>query len=148
MTMTRETESARHFGAYLKKRRTDKGLTQVEVADRLGTFGSTISLVENGKQALKEEQITDWAKAYQIGPSSLRTAYRDIANSYPEELVHSKDVGLAFNQMMVQCKNKGCTYYQQLRLISLPIVGSGLFVHSNIMCECGWMPTIEETPAT
>lgn len=152
MTMQPGTEAAEQFGEFLKTRRTNRNLTQTEIAEALGTYGSTISLVESGKRVLKEELFNSWAKAYHMKPKSLRQAYFEALDLLPQaettELVHSADVGLAFNQMFVECKNKGCTYYQQLRLISMPIVGSGLFVHANVTCQCGWMPTIKETATT
>lgn len=83
--MRRGTEAAKHFGAYLRKRRTDKGLTIAQIAERLGTYSATVSQMELAVRSVKKEMLDDFAAAYEIGPKTLHKVWKEVQTYYPEE---------------------------------------------------------------
>lgn len=62
---------------YLKQLRIDCGLTQQEVADRLGVTKSTISKYEKGQRKLKGDAITKLANIYGVEPVYILTGNTD-----------------------------------------------------------------------
>ncbi len=60
----------RHF---LRAWRKYRGLTQEQLADRIGVSGSNISLLENGKQNYTQRILEELALALGTSPASLLT---------------------------------------------------------------------------
>lgn len=65
------TKSQRKLvGAWLKRLRTEAGLTQLELADRLGVkHCGFISQVENGFSRVPHDKIEAWARSLGVHPS-------------------------------------------------------------------------------
>lgn len=62
-----ETSLRKAGGLWLKRRREEQGLSQRDVADRLGLkFYSFISQVENGHAPIPPELLQDWSDALGI----------------------------------------------------------------------------------
>lgn len=55
----------------IKRTRQEQGLTQAELAKRLGVHRDTISRVETGKRALELGEFFDWAEALGITSDEL-----------------------------------------------------------------------------
>ncbi len=71
-------------GAWLKSRREDAGLTQIELADELGLkYYSYISQVENGFSRVPMDKLEPWAKILGVDPSHFA---RHLISFYEPEL--------------------------------------------------------------
>lgn len=70
-------------GNYIAERRKKAGLSQPELADRLGVTPETISRMESGKITLSVERIREFAEILQCEPSDL---LRPIPTEEPEIL--------------------------------------------------------------
>ncbi len=57
LLMIQMARSAKQFGAAIQRHRTQKGWTQLELANRVGTGQKTISKIENGNPATKIETV-------------------------------------------------------------------------------------------
>lgn len=55
----------------IEKLRTEQGLTQQQVAERLGTYPITISRLEHGKQGVSDRTLLGLARALGVGVSEL-----------------------------------------------------------------------------
>lgn len=73
----------------LKKVREEKGLSQKEVADKIGVNRVTLSNIENGKRKLDAVTLYKLSKLYNVDPyklmdykepESVKFAYRDKKN--------------------------------------------------------------------
>ena len=58
----------------IRRAREQKGLTQAQLAERLGVHRGTVSRVETGKRALELGEFFDWADALGIGDEELFAA--------------------------------------------------------------------------
>ncbi len=58
----------------IRKYRIEQGLTQAELAKRLGVHRDTVSRVETGKRALELGEFFDWADALGVSADELFTA--------------------------------------------------------------------------
>lgn len=58
-----EISETKKYGSYLAELRTRRGLTQVEVAKRLGVPQSYVSKIENGERALKLYELFPYVDA-------------------------------------------------------------------------------------
>lgn len=114
--MRRNTEAARHVGGYLQKRRVEKGMTQTEVANKLGKWGAAVSQIESGERALKADKIDAYAAAYGIGVTTLRAVWKEAQVLYPIEPItrnrKSATKVLVLEQMIQQLDG-----YQRERVI-------------------------------
>lgn len=61
----------RHSRLFLKEWRQAKGITQDELANRLGTSKSVISMIENGKVRWHQGHLTELAEAFGCEPHEL-----------------------------------------------------------------------------
>ena len=76
-------QQRKQAGAWLKKLREEAGLTQMEVADRLGfKYYAFISQVETGFSRVPTDKIEAWARVLGVEPSLF--ARRLIAHYEPE----------------------------------------------------------------
>lgn len=62
------------LGAFMKKRRSELGITQADLAGRLGVAQGYISMIERGKKAWPETYIEALAKELEVLPSDLAHA--------------------------------------------------------------------------
>jgi transcriptional regulator with XRE-family HTH domain len=69
------------IGAAIRKRRDALGLSQAQLADRVGLVRTSITMIENGSQALLVHQLVDIAKALKAAPGEL------LAEAGPREEV-------------------------------------------------------------
>lgn len=65
----------------VRRVREEKGLTQAELANRLGVHRQTISRVETGKRPLELGEFFDWAQALEVDEKEL---FSMIFNSLSE----------------------------------------------------------------
>lgn len=66
MKQDRYTNEIRSFGANVKSIRTDKGLTQLDVAEEMKVERSEISKIENGKLNVEFKTIVKIAEALEV----------------------------------------------------------------------------------
>ena len=59
------------FGANVRARRTKLGLTQEELADRMGTYASYISAIEGGTRTPRLPNVAVFAEALETTPDAL-----------------------------------------------------------------------------
>jgi len=64
-------DDSKKLGENLKKIRTEKGITQIEVARRLDVDRSFVSNIENGKNNPTLSTITSLAKVLNVSTSEL-----------------------------------------------------------------------------
>jgi transcriptional regulator with XRE-family HTH domain len=64
-------DDSKKLGENLKKIRTEKGITQIEVARRLNVDRSFVSNIENGKNNPTLSTITSLAKVLNVSTSEL-----------------------------------------------------------------------------
>ncbi len=65
------TERAKDIGQVLRKARKSRGLTQADIAPTLGISRSTVAQMENGKRAVKAEDIDRLALLYSCSTTEL-----------------------------------------------------------------------------
>ena len=71
-----------HIGAAIRRRRDALGLSQAQLADRVGLIRTSITMIERGAQALQVHQLIDIAKALRVSPDKLLDAVE--VNQAPE----------------------------------------------------------------
>jgi|SRR5262245_38976973 len=77
-------EQRRRAGAWLKQLRARAGLSQIELADRLGfKYYTFVSQVENGFGRVPTESMEAWARALGARPSAFA---RQLLSFYDPEL--------------------------------------------------------------
>lgn len=83
----------REFGAWLKARREDTGLTQADLAEKLGLkYYSFISQVENGIGRIPQDVYPRWADALGIAPEDFAaTAIRHLEPGLHRMLFPAQD---------------------------------------------------------
>ena len=62
------------LGSVIRSARIDAGLTQTELADKVGVKQSTVSMWESVKQRLRIHQVIPVAKVLGIDPTALLAA--------------------------------------------------------------------------
>lgn len=70
---TTETQLHRDLAEMIRERRKAAGLTQVDVAKRLGRPQSFMTSIENGERRLDVVELINLAKAISFDPSSILT---------------------------------------------------------------------------
>ena len=63
------------FGEYIKKLRTDKGLTLTQLAFQLDLDGANLSKIENGKREFDEKRLEKLATAFNLDIDKLKVEY-------------------------------------------------------------------------
>jgi DNA-binding XRE family transcriptional regulator len=71
MPVPKEPVPRKRVGARLKAARRGAGLTQEEVASRLGVWRPTVSQMENGARSVKAEELEALASVYGVTRSYL-----------------------------------------------------------------------------
>jgi transcriptional regulator with XRE-family HTH domain len=59
------------IGAEIRRRREGLGLSQAQLADKVGVGRTSITMIERGAQAILVHQLLDIAKALKISPDKL-----------------------------------------------------------------------------
>jgi transcriptional regulator with XRE-family HTH domain len=75
----------------LLKHRTDRGVTQTELAQRLGRPQSFVAKYEGGERRLSVIEFIDIAEALQIRPSRLLDELHEILNSSEQQEASAAD---------------------------------------------------------
>ena len=73
------------FGKYIKRLRTEKGLSQTELAAKVKIDSGSMSKVENDKKHLDEEKLTLLAKALNIDTEVVKKQY--LSDQFAKESV-------------------------------------------------------------
>lgn len=60
-----------HIGAVIRRRRDALGLSQAQLADKVGLVRTSITMIESGGQALLVHQLVDIAKALRAAPADI-----------------------------------------------------------------------------
>lgn len=68
---TQAEEVASVFGANVRAHRLKLGLTQEELAELIGTYGSHVSAIESGSKSIRLQNVAVWANALETTPSAL-----------------------------------------------------------------------------
>lgn len=78
-------KSARPRRTFFKEWREHRGLTQEQLAERLGTNKSGVSKIERGENRYNQSNLEAWADALQCEPSDLisRLPPRDVPGDHP-----------------------------------------------------------------
>lgn len=63
------------FGEYIRKLRTDKGLTLTELAALLKLDSANLSKIETGKREFDEKRLERLAKTFDLNIEELKTEY-------------------------------------------------------------------------
>lgn len=58
-------------GAEIRRRREGLGLSQAQLAERIGTGRTSITMIERGAQAILVHQLLEIAKALRVSPDKL-----------------------------------------------------------------------------
>ncbi len=64
-----------NFGAFIKKLRTDKGLTLTQLGAQLGVDSGALSKIENCKKKLDEKALPKLAKVFKLDLNQIRDEY-------------------------------------------------------------------------
>lgn len=72
------TQRHQEFIAFIASARKEAGITQVELADRLGRPQSFVSKVERGERRLDVVEFCQVAEALGIGPAKLLSDFLDV----------------------------------------------------------------------
>jgi transcriptional regulator with XRE-family HTH domain len=63
------------FGTFIKKLRTDKGLTLTQLGAQLGVDSGALSKIENCKKKLDEKALPKLAKVFKLDLNQIRDEY-------------------------------------------------------------------------
>lgn len=77
-----KTAVSKHYivlAGHLRRARKEVGMTQVELARRLGITQSMVSMCERGERSLDVVQLRSWCKA-------LRFSFREFAARFDDDL--------------------------------------------------------------
>lgn len=70
-TQVEPEEVAIVFGANVRARRLKLGLTQEELAEKIGTYASHVSAIESGSKSIRLPNVAVWANALETTPDAL-----------------------------------------------------------------------------
>lgn len=91
-TSATERTMRTRFGSWLKARREDAELTQLEVATRLGYGHSqTVSQIERGASWIPVMEIARWAEAIRIPPARLAETFLYYSKPELYAVLYGKD---------------------------------------------------------
>lgn len=60
-----------HVGAEIRRRREGLGLSQAQLADKIGVGRTTVTMIERGAQGILIHQLLEIAKALRVSPEKL-----------------------------------------------------------------------------
>lgn len=60
-----------HLGAEIRRRREGLGLSQAQLADKIGVGRTSITMMERGAQAILVHQLLEIARALKVSPERL-----------------------------------------------------------------------------
>ena len=75
------------FGEYIKKLRTDNGLTLTQLAFQLDLDSANLSKIENGKREFDEKRLEKLATAFNLDLDQLKTEY--FADQFAKKMYQS-----------------------------------------------------------
>lgn len=70
------------FGKRIRELRTDRGLSQEQLAELTGFHRTYIGMIERGERNISLSNIGVFAKAFEMTPSDLLTFEKDSENNY------------------------------------------------------------------
>lgn len=76
------------IGAEVRRRREGLGLSQAQLADRIGVGRTSITMIERGSQAILVHQLLDIAKTLKVTPDRLLDAANVIEPAGPTTELH------------------------------------------------------------
>jgi transcriptional regulator with XRE-family HTH domain len=82
-------EYRREFGAFLRSRRLDLGLTQQEVGEALGVGFSAVSALENGRIALAADKAEAMAEILKIDKEEMGRLYLRWSNPWVYKMIYN-----------------------------------------------------------
>jgi len=85
------TDIYARIGAEIRQRREGRGLSQAQLAERIGVGRTTITMIERGSQALLVHQLLDIASALRTDVTNLLQAAVHQANE-PNESVRPSEI--------------------------------------------------------
>jgi transcriptional regulator with XRE-family HTH domain len=65
------------IGSYLRQQRKARGITQIELANRLGTSQNMISFIETGKLSIQLDKVPDFCRVLKIRPVDLISIFQE-----------------------------------------------------------------------
>ncbi len=81
-------EYRRKFGAFLRRRRLDLGLTQTQLGKALGVGFSAVSAMENGRIALPADRAEAMAEMLKIDKTEMGKLYLRWSNPWIYKLIY------------------------------------------------------------
>ena len=63
------------FGRFIRNKRTDKKLTQTQLAAKLGIDSAALSKIENGKKVLDPKKLSILSKIFSIELNKIKVEY-------------------------------------------------------------------------
>jgi|WetSurMetagenome_2_1015567.scaffolds.fasta_scaffold162917_1 HTH-type transcriptional regulator, competence development regulator len=70
------------FGEFIRKNRTQRGLTQTQFAAKIGIDAAAASKIENGKLVLNEDKLPALAKMFEIDLKTIKEEF------FSEKIAH------------------------------------------------------------
>lgn len=81
------------IGAEIRRRREGLGLSQAQLADKIGVGRTSITMIERGAQAILVHQLLGIAKALRVSPEKLLESVEpNEAAGPPRELFQASEV--------------------------------------------------------
>lgn len=71
------------IGAEIRRRREGLGLSQAQLADKIGVGRTSVTMIERGAQAILLHQFVEIAKALRVSPDKLLDAVEVRVNAEP-----------------------------------------------------------------
>ena len=73
-----DANASRDTGEMLKRLRMKQGLTQVQVAERLGVYQSRVAKLENGERSLHVSELLEYANALGVSAHAIVDALEQM----------------------------------------------------------------------
>ncbi|MCD4695582.1 MAG: helix-turn-helix domain-containing protein [Bacteroidales bacterium] len=102
------------FGEYLRKLRTEKGLTLTQLAAKLGLDSANLSKIENGKRDFDEKRIKLVAKEFNID-------FDELHDEFFSELIAKKLYENNCSDKVLQLAEKKIKYLKEKNITQLEI---------------------------
>lgn len=82
---------SRSFGATIRRLRKERGWSQADLGERLGTSLSTVSKLENGRTTTNLDHLAMLARAFGTTPDALLAGHADAAEGRVLAAIRAKD---------------------------------------------------------